>query len=361
MSFANTLRKTVQKHGGMIFEGFDDAPEKWCSTGNYAMNRLLSGNYYWGFPFGKTVAVAGESGSGKSLVAATGAYHAQKEHGALVVWVDVEYASKEEWLARLGVDTSPENFIYVNASTIADCKKLLSDIVKIMRPVKPEHRQPVYMVIDSYGMLLTEKELEEAEAGDLVGDQGQHAKQVKNLIKAATALIGRLPICVVGMAHSMASTDKYNPDDVITGGRGLQYAASLVLLFNKLKMKADQLEDQSILDGDEDNKEVVGIRCKAQVHKSRFAKPFEKVFVQIPYPRGIDAYSGLLDLMVSLGEVYQPSVGWFAYSTKLGSEVKFRRKEFREVADTAMKLAMEGNLRIGAPVPEAQTEPALAQ
>lgn len=331
MGLVGKMRRTVQKNmSDTIAEGFYES-DLWTSCGNYAMNKLLSGSYRRGFPFHKTIIIGGESGSGKSLIAATGAKYAQQEHSAVVVWIDIEKASKREWLEALGVDTDPERFLYLEAATIGDVKKIIAGIVKDVKSEKEEEREKVYIVVDSYSMLMTEKSMEEAVKGDLVGDMGQQAKQLKDLVKSITHLIGRLPICVVGMVHSMASQDKYNPDEILTGGRGLQYAASMIVAFSKLKLKADQLEDNEIIDEWDDNKKIAGIRCKCNVYKSRFAKPNEKVEVQIPWPHGLDPYSGLFDQMLDRGIIKSPSQGWYQYEDK-----KFRKKDFRDYADYIM-------------------------
>lgn len=342
MAFAKNLRKTVSKHASnSVHEGFYEG-ELWVGCGNYAMNRLMTGRFDRAFQYGRSALISGQSGSAKSLVAATAAILAQKA-GAVVVWLDAEKASKKEWLERLGMDTSPEKLVYFEVATIGDVKKLVSDIVKELSEDQAEKRVPVFVVVDSYSALLTDKQWDEAEGGDLVGDQGQHAKQLKDLIKAVTHLVSRLPIAVVGMVHSMASSDKYNPDDILLGGRGLEYMASLVIMFSKLKLKADNLEDTRLQDEYEDGKKIVGIRCKAQIYKSRFSKPNENVFVQIPYPHGLDPYSGLFDLFLADGTIEMTSPGWYSYvvpgppvAGRADSTVKFQKSKFREHADTIM-------------------------
>ena len=44
--------------------GFTD-PTDWISTGNYALNYLISGDFNKGVPMGKVTVFAGESGAGK--------------------------------------------------------------------------------------------------------------------------------------------------------------------------------------------------------------------------------------------------------------------------------------------------------
>lgn len=334
--FAKDLRKTIRKYSSAtIAEGFYDS-ELQMSAGNYAMNKLMSGSFFRGIPYHKTTVIGGQSGSGKSLVAATAAMNAQKADGAMVLWLDSEKASKEQWLKNVGLDTSEDAFLYVEVGTIQDVKKIIADTIKIMRSVDEEKRQKVVIVIDSYSFLMTETEFENSVKGDVVGDQGQHAKQIKALIKSITHLIPRLPIAVIGMVHSMDSGDKYKPDEILTGGRGLEYAASLVIAFTKSKLKAEGAEDNTILDEYDDKKQIAGINCICKIYKSRFAKPNERVTVQIPWGRGIDEFSGTFDLLLASKLITVPSVGWYAYSFRNGTDVKFRKKDFREHAIAIM-------------------------
>ena len=64
-------------------------------------------------------------------------------------------------------------------------------------------------------------------------------------------------------------------------------------LMKKLKLKEDE-------DGNKIS-DVTGIRSACKVMKSRFNKPFESVQVKIPYEKGMDPYSGLVDLFEKKG------------------------------------------------------------
>lgn len=55
------FRKSLTKSIEGIGVGFND-PTDWISTGNYALNYLISGDFYKGIPLGKVTVFAGESG-----------------------------------------------------------------------------------------------------------------------------------------------------------------------------------------------------------------------------------------------------------------------------------------------------------
>jgi RecA/RadA recombinase len=346
MSFVKNLRKAISKKSSdTIHEGFYN-DEKWISSGNIALNRMLSGSYTEAYPYGRQVCIGGVSGSGKSLLAATGLANAQQAHNAIGIWLDAENASKEAWLAGLGVDTSPERLIYCNVATVEDVKTIISTVTKDIRAeIGKSDQQPVYIVVDSYSALLTESQFKQAEEGKVVGDQGQHAKQVKDLVKAANHLVTRLPVCLVGMVHTMASQDKYNPDEVLTSGRGVEYLASIVVVMNKMKLQAKDMTDEDLkeelmskTDDDRGDRKVVGLRSRIQVYKSRFAKPHEAVTVQIPYPYGIDMYSGLFDQMLQEMLIISSGTGWYSYTNTEGKLTKFQKSSFKDHVNELMKI-----------------------
>ena len=59
------FRKDITKSIDGLSIGFND-PTDWISTGNYALNYLISGDFHKGCPLGKVTVFAGESGAGKS-------------------------------------------------------------------------------------------------------------------------------------------------------------------------------------------------------------------------------------------------------------------------------------------------------
>ena len=83
--FRKTLTKSIE---GLSF-GFND-PTDWVSTGNYALNYLISGNFNRGVPLGKVTVFAGESGSGKSFICSGNLIRNAQQQGIYVILVDSE-------------------------------------------------------------------------------------------------------------------------------------------------------------------------------------------------------------------------------------------------------------------------------
>jgi RecA/RadA recombinase len=286
------FRKSITKSIEGLGIGFND-PTDWVSTGNYALNYLISGDFHKGVPLGKVTVFAGESGSGKSYFCSANIVKAAQEQGIFVVLVDSENALDQQWLEALGVDCSEEKLLKLNMSMIDDVAKTVSEFMKEYRAMADEDRPKVLFVIDSLGMLLTPTDVDQFDKGDLKGDMGRKPKALTALVRNCVNMFGAHNVGMVCTNHTYASQDMFDPDDKISGGQGFIYASSIVVAMRKLKLKEDE-------DGNKVT-EVRGIRAACKVMKTRYSKPFESVQVKIPYETGMDPYSGLVDLFEGKG------------------------------------------------------------
>lgn len=333
---ASKLRKSITKQIPEISTGFND-PNTWISTGNYALNYLICGNFDHGIPMGKVTVFAGESGSGKSFICSGNVVREAQKKDIFVVLIDTENALDEAWLQALGVDTSEDKLLRVSASMVNEVAKLINDFLKDYRKdygdLDADERPKVLFVLDSMGMLLTPADTDQFEKGDLKGNMGWTAKQLKALVKNCVVKFGDLDIGLLATNHTYASQDMFDPDDKIAGGTGPIFAASQVVAMKKLKLKEDE-------DGNKIS-QVTGIRAAMKVVKSRFSKPFESVQIKIPYESGMDPYSGLFDLFVKKGVLQKPSGNKYIYVDKEGNEHKYFEKGYNRNDDGILDLIMK--------------------
>jgi recombination protein RecA len=324
------FRKGLTKSIEGLSIGFND-PTDWISTGNFALNYLISSRFDVGIPLGKVTLIAGAPAAGKSLIASGTVVKNAQEKDIFVILIDSENALDEKWLQALGVDTSEEKLLKLNMAMINDVAKVITDFVTQYKEVPLEERPKVLFVIDSLGMLLAPTQVDQFNEGDLKGDMGIKAKQLKALITNCVNMFGDLNIGMVCTNHVYSSQDKYT-DDIISGGSGSLYASSIIISMIPYKLKEDE----------EGNKitEVRGIRSKCKVVKTRYNKPFEAVEVFIPYDTGIDKYSGLFDifekqkLLVKDGNRY-------VYTDKNGIEHKHWRKDYLSNDEGILDLIMQ--------------------
>jgi RecA/RadA recombinase len=286
------FRKSITKSIAGLSIGFND-PTDWISTGNFALNYLISGDFNKGIPLGKVTVFAGESGAGKSYICSGNIVKHAQEQGVFVVLIDSENALDEAWLHALGVDTSEEKLLKLNMAMIDDVAKTVNDFMNEYKAMPEDDRPKVLFVIDSLGMLLTPTDVNQFQAGDLKGDMGRKPKALTALVRNCVNMFGSANVGLVATNHTYASQDMFDPDDKISGGQGFIYASSIVVAMKKLKLKEDE-------DGNKIS-EVMGIRAGCKIMKTRYAKPFESVQVKIPYETGMNPYSGLVDLAEKAG------------------------------------------------------------
>jgi RecA/RadA recombinase len=313
------FRKTLTKSIDGLGVGFND-PTDWISTGNYALNYLISGDFKKGVPLGKVTVFAGESGAGKSFICSGNLVANAQKQGIYVILIDSENALDEKWLHALDVDTSEDKLLKLNMAMIDDVAKTIHDFMKEYKEMA--ERPKVLFVIDSLGMLLTPTDINQFEAGDLKGDMGRKPKALTALVRNCVNMFGSYNVGLVCTNHTYASQDMFDPDDKISGGQGFVYASSIVVAMKKLKLKTDENGVKT--------SEVHGIRAACKIMKTRYAKPFETLQIEIPYETGMNPHSGLVDMFEKAGLLVQQGNRLKHVDPTTGEEFLFYRKEWKD-------------------------------
>jgi recombination protein RecA len=325
------FRKEITKSIDGLSIGFND-PTDWISTGNYALNYLISGDFNRGIPLGKVTVFAGDSGAGKSYICSGNIIKHAQEQGIFVVLIDSENALDEGWLKALGVDTSDSKLLKLSMAMIDDVAKTISTFMSDYKALPDGERPKVLFVIDSLGMLLTPTDVNQFEAGEMKGDLGRKPKALTALVRNCVNMFGSYNVGLVCTNHTYASQDMFDPDDKISGGQGFIYASSIVVAMKKMKLKEDE-------DGNKVS-EVNGIRAGCKVMKTRYAKPFEGVQVKIPYTTGMSPYSGLVDL-IEKKSLLKREGNSLVFTTSEGEIIKKFRKAWEKNDDSCLDTVMK--------------------
>ena len=325
------FRKEITKSIDGLSIGFND-PTDWISTGNYALNYLISGDFNRGIPLGKVTVFAGDSGAGKSYICSGNIVKHAQEQGIFVVLIDSENALDEDWLKALGVDTSDSKLLKLSMAMIDDVAKTISTFMSDYKALADTDRPKVLFVIDSLGMLLTPTDINQFDSGDLKGDLGRKPKALTALVRNCVNMFGAYNVGLVATNHTYASQDMFDPDDKISGGQGFIYASSIVVAMKKLKLKEDE-------DGNKVS-DVNGIRAACKIMKTRYAKPFEGVQVKIPYTTGMSPYSGMVDL-IEKKEMLKREGNSLVFTTSEGEIIKKFRKAWEKNDDGCLDTVMK--------------------
>jgi len=258
-----------------------DETERYIDTGSYIFNGLVSGSIYGGVSSNKITAIAGESSTGKTFFSlAVVKNFLDSNPDGYCLYFDTESAVNKGLLESRGVDLT--RTVVVNVVTIEEFRtKALKAVDKYLQmPI--DERKPCMFVLDSLGMLSTEKEIRDALDDKQVRDMTK-SQLVKGAFRMLTLKLAQANVALIVTNHTYDVIGAYVPTKEMGGGSGLKYAASTIIYLGKKKEK--------------DGKEVIGNIIKAKTAKSRLSKENKQVEIRLYYDeRGLDRYYGLLEL-----------------------------------------------------------------
>ena len=255
--------------------------ERYVDTGSYIFNGLVSGSIFGGVSGNKITAIAGESSTGKTFFSlAVVKNFLDSNPDGYCLYFDTEAAVNKSLLADRGIDLN--RLVVVNVVTIEEFRvKALKAVDKYIK-MSEEERKPCMFVLDSLGMLSTEKEIRDALDDKQVRDMTK-SQLVKGAFRLLTLKLGQANIPLIVTNHTYDVIGSYVPTKEMGGGSGLKYAASTIIYLSKKKEK--------------DKTEVVGNLIKAKTAKSRLSRENKQVEIRLFFDhRGLDRYYGLLEL-----------------------------------------------------------------
>ena len=258
-----------------------DGTERYIDTGSFIFNGLGSGSIYGGVSSNKITAIAGESSTGKTYFSlAVVKNFLDSNPDGYCLYFDTEAAVNKPLLESRGIDLS--RLVVVNVVTIEEFRTKALRAVDIYLKTPTDERKPCMFVLDSLGMLSTEKEIRDALDDKQVRDMTK-SQLVKGAFRMLTLKLGQANVPLIVTNHTYDVIGAYVPTKEMGGGSGLKYAASTIIYLGKKKEK--------------DGKEVIGNIIKAKTHKSRLSKENKEVLIRLYYDeRGLDKYYGLLEL-----------------------------------------------------------------
>ena len=258
-----------------------DETERYVDTGSYIFNGLVSGSIFGGVSGNKITAIAGESSTGKTFFSlAVVKNFLDSNPDGYCLYFDTEAAVNKPLLESRGIDLS--RVVVINLVTIEEFRSKALKAIDIYLKTNTEDRNPCMLVLESSGMLSTEKEIRDALDDKQVRDMTK-SQLVKGAFRMLTLKLGQANVPLIVTNHTYDVIGAYVPTKEMGGGSGLKYAASTIIYLSKKKEK--------------DGKEIIGNIIKAKTHKSRLSKENKTVEIRLYYDdRGLDKYYGLLEL-----------------------------------------------------------------
>ena len=299
MDFLKEIVKEIGNDFTQLASDIDET-ETYVDTGSYIFNGLISGSIFGGVSNNKITAIAGESSTGKTFFSlAVVKNFLDSNPDGYCLYFDTEAAVNKSLLASRGIDL--DRLVVVNVVTIEEFRTRALKAVDIYLKTDTEDRKPCMFVLDSLGMLSTEKEIRDALDDKQVRDMTK-SQLVKGAFRMLTLKLGQANIPLIVTNHTYDVIGSYIPTKEMGGGSGLKYAASTIIYLSRKKEK--------------DGKEVVGNIIKAKTAKSRLSKENKEVQVRLYFDeRGLDRYYGLLELG-EIGGIWKNVAGRYEINGK---------------------------------------------
>ena len=299
MDFLKEIVKEIGNDYTQLASDIDET-ETYVDTGSYIFNGLISGSIFGGVSNNKITAIAGESSTGKTFFSlAVVKNFLDSNPDGYCLYFDTEAAVNKSLLTSRGIDL--DRLVVVNVVTIEEFRTRALKAVDIYLKTDTEDRKPCMFVLDSLGMLSTEKEIRDALDDKQVRDMTK-SQLVKGAFRMLTLKLGQANIPLIVTNHTYDVIGSYIPTKEMGGGSGLKYAASTIIYLSRKKEK--------------DGKEVVGNIIKAKTAKSRLSKENKEVQIRLYFDeRGLDRYYGLLELG-EIGGIWKNVAGRYEINGK---------------------------------------------
>lgn len=255
---------------------------EWIPTGNYLLNAQLSGTLFGGIANNRSMGIAGDPQTGKSFLCMNIVREAQKI-GYNVIYCDTEGAIDKSGAKKFGIDTNMVR--YQPIKTITDFKVFTANLIEKVKGFRKDGADPkILLVLDSLGMLTTDKESGDALKGKSAMDMGIRSKELRSLFRVITLDLTGVKIPLICTNHTTTGNiGGFMPTKEAAGGDGPIFSMSNVIMLSKAQLK----------DG---NNTKTGIVVTSTPKKARFTRPYPVKF-HISFMNGMNAYVGLQDFV----------------------------------------------------------------
>ena len=296
----------------------DESEEtKFISTGCYALNKVISGDYFRGLPESHLIQIRGESSTGKTLFVTTMLGSAQ-ENDWYTILLDAENTFSKEFSKKLGLDSS--KLIYANPTNLEEAFDMMQDMIKRIR--EEDKDTPILLALDSIAVLPTKEEAERETVGENSNTDGaRRALITGGLLRKFTPILkaNKATLIVVNQLRSKINTNPHaDPTTNAAGGRSLEFYLSV-----DIKLVSNKTSD---VVRDEKTKQPLGIQGDIQIKKNKVGIPFKECEFRVLFDKGLDPYFGLVDLLVNDGLITKSDAGRLSVGN-----TKFARDDFQTV------------------------------
>lgn len=286
------------KSAGLLSESPFFNETEFVTTPVPIINAALSGSLKGGLMSG-ILLICGESKRFKSLLGLLLVRSYLKQHkDSICLFYNSEFGITKNYFESL--DIPLERIIEI---PVMHLEQLKFDLTKKLDAVN--RGEKVIVFIDSIGNLASKKEAEDALNENVAADMTR-AKVIKSIFRIATPHLTSKDIPLIGINHIYKEQGAMYPKDVVSGGTGIYLSSNDIWIITRSQ--------------DKDGTEVVGWNFTINIEKSRKVREKAKFIFTVNYNKGLDKWSGLMDIALDTGHVAKPKQGWYTRPNVTGDK-----------------------------------------
>lgn len=307
-----------------VLQDVESVPD-WIPTGCRLLDSITHKDGAYGIPVTKIIELAGDTGTGKSYIAAQIAANAQRKNYSVVMF-DSEHATDPDFLEKIGCDTT--RIVYSRAKSV---EYVLNSIDALLSDSDDSY----FFVWDSLALTPTEATLEM----DEVNPMASMALKARILSEGFQKIIQKLPRTnsTLLIVNQLKTNITKNPMDALvnpyftSGGKTPSYAYSLRIWLTGSKSKASFVDDAS------GNRQ--GTLVRAKIEKSRFGTYGRSTEFQILW--GDDVRYHEVPFWIEIlkqNDNFTQAGAWVTMKYEDGTFDKFTASQFEERFATSDKF-----------------------
>lgn len=266
---------------------------KQIPTRIYALNVALSGSLFGGLTEGELITLSAESKHFKSLfglIMVESYLRFYKDDDPVCIFYDSEGGSAKTYFNAIGIDETQ-----VIRTPLKNIEQLKFDIMSQLNDIV-ENKDRVIIFIDSVGNLASVKEATDALTENSAQDMSR-PKALKALGRLITPELDDKKVPCIVINHVYDSIGPF-AKKIMGGGQGLMLSSNSVFFITKAQEK--------------EGSDLAGYTFTLVAEKSRNIKEKSKIPITVKFDKGIDIYTGLLDIAQNTGHVIKPNQGWYS-------------------------------------------------
>ena len=280
---------------------------QFIDTGYPPLNKIMSGRYDGGLPFGRMVEMFGESSTGKTALATSWMVKAQ-QMGGVAGFIDWERSFDVSLAEGFGLKSERPYWIYAKPKTWEEGNVIAAKACKIIRESKViAEDAPILFVFDSIAAALPKTQAEKEIDEYTMNDTTALARVTSTTLKAMAQHCEEYNATFLYLNQMRLKPGVVYGDPRTTpGGKAMEFYATARLALGRQKIMEQQ-------DGE---KTFIGQNISIQCVKSKMTKPFQETSLRLVFNEAgvatFDTIVSLLEYMVAnkLVTYNKPRVTW---------------------------------------------------